>query len=138
MITFNSSIEEINASSKGTLMETLGIEYICVEKGYVQAKMPVDKRTLQPMGLLHGGASLALAETIGSLGSVILVDTEKAEVRGSSLSANHVRAARTGFVIGEAKILHQGSKTHVWNIDIKNEEGKLISSCRLTNFIIEK
>ena len=132
------NLEELNSVNKGTMMEVLGIEYIEARKGYLKAKMPVDERTFQPAKLLHGGASMALAETLGSVGSSIMVNLDEYEVRGSQLSANHIKSAKDGWVIGEANLLHRGSNTHVWNIDIKNESGKLISTCRLTNFIIKK
>ncbi|MCF8228651.1 MAG: PaaI family thioesterase [Bacteroidales bacterium] len=138
MISLKSSLEEINQMNRGTLMETLGIEYTEVGAGFVSAKMPVDHRTLQPSKIIHGGANIALAETIGGLGSVLLVDYTSFDVRGSSISANHVGTAKSGWVRARAEIIHRGERTHVWNIDIKNEEGKLISTIRLTNFIIPK
>jgi 1,4-dihydroxy-2-naphthoyl-CoA hydrolase len=134
----NTPIADINKINRGTLMEQLHIEYLEVGDGYVKARMPVNERTKQPMGILHGGANLALAETTGGLGSALLVDLEKFDVRGSQISANHVGTAHTGWVFAEAKILHQGKNTHVWNIDIKDEEGRLVSSCRLTNFVIAR
>ncbi len=131
--------EELNRINRGTLMESLGIEYLEFKEGYVKARMPVDSRTIQPVAnILHGGASLALAETIGSLGSLLMVDTRYFDVRGAQLSANHVRAATEGFVTGEAQIIYRGNNTHVWNIDIHNEAGELVSTARLTNFIIPK
>ncbi len=134
----NFTIEDLNNLNKNTLMESLGIEYLDVENGYIKARMPVDKKTLQPMGILHGGASLAFAETIGSLGSSLLIDLEKYDVRGTSLTANHVKSVSNGYVYGYAKIIHRGKYTHVWNIDVKNENGDLISTSRLTIMIIEK
>jgi uncharacterized protein (TIGR00369 family) len=131
-------LEKLNAINKGTMMEVLGIEYLEAREGYLRAKMPVDERTFQPAGLLHGGASIALAETLGSFGSAMMTDLNEYEVRGSQLSANHIKAAKDGWVFGEAVILHQGKNTHVWNIDIRNEKGDLISTCRLTIFIIKK
>ena len=138
MIDMNDSMEKLNASSHKTLMEQLGIEYLEKREGYVKARMPVDERTLQPMGILHGGASLALAETIGSLGSALMLDLDKYDVRGANINANHVGAATHGWVYGEAEIIHQGRYTHVWNITIKDENDRLISVSRLTNMIIEK
>lgn len=129
---------KLNAMNRGTMMEVLGIEYIEAEPGYVKAKMPVEERTKQPMGLLHGGASLALAETVGSFGSAMLVDLDKYDVRGSQMSANHLRSARDGWVFAEARIIHKGRHTHIWNIDILDEKNRLISTCRLTNFILAK
>ncbi len=134
----NFTIEDLNNLNKNTLMESLGIEYLEMGDGYVKARMPVDKKTLQPMGILHGGASLAFAETIGSLGSSLLIDLEKYDVRGTSLTANHVKSVSNGYVYGYAKIIHRGRYTHVWNIDVKNENDDLISSSRLTIMIIEK
>ncbi len=131
-------LEKLNSVNKGTMMEALGIEYLEAREGYLKAKMPVDERTYQPAKLLHGGASMALAETLGSVGSSIMVNLNEYEVRGSQLSANHIKSAKEGWVIGEAILLHRGRNTHVWNIDIKDESGKLISTCRLTNFIIKR
>ncbi len=131
-------LKELNAINKGTMMEVLGIEYLEAKAGYLKARMPVDERTFQPAKLLHGGASMAMAETLGSVGSAIMVNLDEFEVRGSQLSANHIKSAKNGWVIGEASLLHRGRNTHVWNIDIKDEAGKLISTCRLTNFIIRK
>lgn len=138
MINPNSTIAELNAMNRNTLMEQLGIEYIEVSDGYVYAKMPVNERTKQPMGILHGGSSLALAETVGSLGSAFIVDLDQNDVRGSHMSANHVRAAKNGWVYAKAIIIHRGRNTHVWNIDIFDDDNQLVSTCRLTNFIIAK
>lgn len=138
MIDMNASMEQLNGSSKNTLMEQLGIEYLEKREGFVKAKMPVNDKTKQPMGILHGGASLALAETIGSLGSALLVDLKKYDVRGANINANHVGAISEGFVYGIAEIIHRGRYTHVWNINITDEDGRLISVSRLTNMIIER
>lgn len=132
------NLEKLNSINKNTMMEVLGIEYLEARNGYLKARMPVDKRTWQPEKLLHGGASMALAETLGSVGSAIMVNLDEYEVRGSQLSANHIKSAKKGWVFGEAILLHKGRNTHVWNIDIKDESEKLISTCRLTNFIIKK
>ncbi|MBN1340666.1 MAG: hotdog fold thioesterase [Bacteroidales bacterium] len=130
--------EDLNRINKGTLMESLGIEYLEAKEGFVKARMPVDHRTLQPMGILHGGASIALAETVGGLGSALLVDPDRYEIRGASLAANHLGAATGGYVFAEARILHQGKMTHVWDIEIKTEDGRKISLSRLTVMIIPK
>ncbi len=130
---------ELNALSRNTLMESLGIEYLDVEEGFVRARMPVDRRTLQPVAnILHGGASLALAETVGSLGSILITDMERYDVRGAALTANHVRPVKEGWVYAEARLLHQGRNTHIWNIDIFNEAHELVSAARLTNFIVSR
>jgi 1,4-dihydroxy-2-naphthoyl-CoA hydrolase len=138
MISLNSTLEELNATSKGTLMEQLGIEYLEVKEGSVKAKMPVDKRTKQPFNYLHGGASIALAETIASLGSAVLVDLEKNDVRGAAVNTNHIGAVTRGFVYAEAKLIHRGSITHVWDIEIKDQGGYRISVSRITVITIPK
>jgi len=138
MITIESPISEINAINKNSLMEQLGIEYLELAEGYVKARMPVDYRTKQPMGILHGGASLAFAETMAGLGSLALVDPEKFEIRGASLTANHIGAATKGWVIGEARLIHHGKMTHVWDMEIKDETGNKISVSRMTVMIIPK
>ncbi len=138
MITIDSNPEELNAINKGTLMEQLGIEYLEISDGYVKGKMPVDNRTKQPMGILHGGASLAFAETLASLGSLALVDPDKFDIRGASLTANHVGAITQGWVTGEASLLHKGKMTHVWDIEIKNETGTKVSVARMTVMVIPK
>lgn len=135
MLTFE-QIEEIN---EGTMMETLGIEYLELKEGYVYARMFVKKELTQPYGMLHGGASMAMAESVGGMGSAYLLGIKDYIIRGMQFSANHVKAANVGtFVYATATIIHKGRQTHVWNIDIKNEDGELVSSSRLTNFIIKK
>ena len=138
MIHLNTPIDKLNELNKGSLMEQLHIEYLEVADGYVKARMPVNERTKQPMGILHGGANLALAETIGGLGSALIVDLDEYDVRGSQISANHVGSAHAGWVFAEAHIIHRGKNTHVWNIDVKDEEGRKVSTCRLTNFILKR
>jgi 1,4-dihydroxy-2-naphthoyl-CoA hydrolase len=131
-------LDLINSMNKNTLMEQLGIE--CIELGddYVISRMPVDKRTHQPMGLLHGGASAALIESIGSMGSTLLLDISKQHPVGIEVNANHIGGIRTGHVIAKGKIVHAGKKTHLWQVDI-TEEGtnKLVCSGRLTVMIID-
>ena len=135
MLTFE-QIKEIN---EGTMMETLGIEYIELKEGYVYARMFVKKELTQPYEMLHGGASMAMAESVGGMGSAYYLGVKDYIIRGMQFSANHVKAAKVGtFVYATATIIHKGRQTHVWNIDIKNEDGELVSSCRLTNFIIKK
>ncbi len=127
-----------NSFSAGTLMETLGIRYIPSPEGTIAATMPVDARTLQPMGLLHGGATVALAESLGSVGSYMLVDREKQAVVGLEVNANHLRSARSGFVKATGTLVHKGRTTHVWDIRVTNDTDELLALCRLTNLIIEK
>jgi 1,4-dihydroxy-2-naphthoyl-CoA hydrolase len=132
------TIEQMNETSKGTMIEVLGIEYLVVEPNFIKAKMPVDERTRQPYGILHGGASVALAETIGSIGSAILVIGKNADVRGAGISANHVKAVRDGWVFAEARTIHVGKNTHIWDIQITDQTGDLVSTARLSNFVLYK
>lgn len=135
----NISLDQVNGFNKNTLIEHLGIEIISFDSDTLVAKMPVDKRTHQPLGLLHGGASAALIETLGSLGSVMLIDNDVECPVGIEINANHVGGIKSGFVVGEAKLVHKGRKTHVWSVDVRNEStGKLISTGRLTVMIIQK
>lgn len=132
------SLEGIKKLNEGTMMETLGIEYLDVKDGYVYARMFVKPELTQPYGMLHGGASMALAESIGGVGSAYYLGIEEYIIRGMQFSANHVKAAKVGtYVYATATIIHKGRQTHVWNIDIKNEDGGLVSSCRLTNFVMK-
>jgi 1,4-dihydroxy-2-naphthoyl-CoA hydrolase len=127
-----------NEWSKNTLMETLEIEYIDAGENYLTAKMPVNSRVHQPMGLLHGGASVALAESVGSAASLLFINTEKQEARGIEISANHLRSKREGTVFCTAKIIHKGRSIHLWEIKITDEEGRLISLCKLSNMILPR
>ncbi|MDD3005392.1 PaaI family thioesterase [Flavobacterium sp.] len=124
--------------SKNTLMETLEIEYIDAGPDFLKAKMPVNSRVHQPMGLLHGGATVALAESVGSAASMIFINPEKQEVRGIEISANHLKSKRNGNVYATAKIIHQGRSIHLWEIRIVDENENLISLCKLTNMILPK
>ena len=123
---------------KSTLMETLEIEYIDAGEDFLTAKMPVNSRVHQPMGILHGGATVALAESVGSAASMLLINPEKQEARGIQISANHLKSKREGTVFCTAKIVHQGRSIHLWEIEITDEEGKLISLCKLTNMILPR
>lgn len=124
--------------SENTLMETLNIEYIEVGDDYLIAKMPVNSRVHQPIGLLHGGATVALAESVGSAASLLFIDTDKFEVRGIEISANHVKSKREGTVYAKAKIIHKGRTIHLWEIRVTDEEDSLISLCKLTNIVSPK
>lgn len=132
------TVEEINSLCIGTMIDHLGIEFTTIGADFLEAKMPVDRRTIQPMKILHGGASLALAETMGSVGSFLLIDRQKQNVVGVQMTGNHIAPASSGFVYGYATLLHKGSKTHIWDIRISDETGKIISVCRLTNMVIKK
>jgi 1,4-dihydroxy-2-naphthoyl-CoA hydrolase len=122
---------------QNTLIEALGIEIVTLEKGYVVATMPVDERTRQPFGLLHGGASVALAETVASVGAYELVDKETEGVAGLEINANHVRGKRDGVVTATATVLHQGKTTMVWDIKIVDEEGRHICISRCTMAVLK-
>ncbi len=121
-----------------TLMETLEIKYTDVGTDFLVATMPVNPRVHQPMGLLHGGATVALAESVGSTASHLFVDNEKYEVRGIEISANHIRSKKEGLVTATARVLHKGKRTHLWEIRIEDEEKRLISLCKLTNIVLLK
>ena len=127
-----------NDWSKNTLMETLNIKYIDAGEGFLVATMPVDSRVHQPMGLLHGGATVALAESVGSAASLMFINPERQEVRGIEISANHLKSKRDGIVIATAKIIHQGASIHLWEIRIADENDKLISLCKLTNMVLPR
>ncbi|VXB87741.1 putative enzyme [Flavobacterium sp. 9AF] len=124
--------------SQNTLMQTLEIEYIDAGEDFLTAKMPVNPRVHQPMGLLHGGASVALAESVGSAASIMFIDPEKFEVRGIEISANHLKSKREGTVYATAKIIHKGRSIHLWEIRIVDENDSLISLCKLTNMVLPR
>jgi 1,4-dihydroxy-2-naphthoyl-CoA hydrolase len=132
------SVEKIGQTGKGTMSEYLGIEWVEIGDNFLKAKMPVDHRTKQPYGLLHGGASCVLAETIGSHASAMVIDPARFQCVGLEINANHVHSATGGFVTGVATPLHLGKATHVWDIKIYNENGKMVCVSRLTVVIIEK
>jgi 1,4-dihydroxy-2-naphthoyl-CoA hydrolase len=131
-------LEYCNTFSKNTLMETLNIEFVDAGEGFLVAKMPVNASVHQPMGLLHGGASVALAESVGSAASQFFINSKEQEVRGIEISANHLRSIREGVVTGTARIIHKGRTLHLWEIKITDEEGNLISLCKLTNIVLDK
>lgn len=125
------SADQLNQMMKGTLMETLGICYLEPEDGILRATMPVDHRTKQPAGLLHGGASAALAESLGSTASYLVID-ERHHCVGIEINANHLRAVSSGIVTGICTGLHLGRSMHVWDIRIEDERGRLVCCSRLT------
>jgi uncharacterized protein (TIGR00369 family) len=131
-------LEKANAVTKNTLMETLGIEFVDFGEDFVTATMPVNSTVHQPMGLLHGGATAALAESLGSTGSYIMLGDENAGVVGIEVNANHLRSVKDGLIRAEGRLLHKGRRTHVWDIRVTDEEGRLISVCRLTNMVLQK
>jgi 1,4-dihydroxy-2-naphthoyl-CoA hydrolase len=131
-------LADLNNVGNNTMSKHLGIEVVEIGSDFIKAKMPVDERTKQPYGILHGGASVALAETIGSYGSHLIVDSSKFLSVGLEINANHVRKASEGYVTGIAKPIHIGKTTHVWGIEIVDDKGQLICICRLTVAIILK
>ena len=132
------SIQDLSPIGKGTMTEYIGIEFTEVGEDFIKARMPVDHRTIQPYGLLHGGASAALAETLGSIASAMVVDHGKFYCVGIEINANHIRSAREGYVTGHVTPLHIGRQTHVWDIKIYNEENKLTCVSRLTVAIMPR
>jgi 1,4-dihydroxy-2-naphthoyl-CoA hydrolase len=129
-------LERINAWSDNTLMQVLGIRFTAVGDDWLAGTMPVDTRTHQPFGLLHGGASVALAETLGSTGALLTLDPELEVAVGLDINANHVRGVRSGVVTGTARALHLGRSTQVWEIRVENEEGVLVCISRLTMAVV--
>jgi uncharacterized protein (TIGR00369 family) len=132
------TLDFLNSLSKNTLMETLEIKFIDLGDDYLSATMPVNSKVFQPMGILHGGATVALAESVGSSASHIFVDNEKFIVKGIEIAANHLKSKSEGIVTATAKIIHKGRTTHLWEIRIVDEENNLISLCKLTNIILER
>ena len=132
------TLATLNGLSKNTLMETLDIEFVDVGADFVTAKMPVNSSVYQPYGILHGGATAALAETVGSCASALFVDTKTKIVKGIELSINHIKSKKEGVVFGVARPIHKGRTTHLWEIKIVDEDDNLISICKLTNIVLDK
>lgn len=132
------SKEIVESLRPNTMMEHLGIEITEIGEDFMKARMPVDHRTHQPYGVLHGGASAALAESIGSMSGAMCVDLSKKIVVGLEINCNHIRAARSGFVHGIAKPIHLGGTTHVWDIRITDDNGKLVCVSRLTLAVLDR
>ena len=134
----NEFLKKCNILCQNTLMQTLKIEFIDAGDDFLVAQMPVDSKVHQPMGLLHGGATVALAESVGSAASLMYLNLEKQEVRGIEISANHLKSKRNGTVTATAKLLHKGRSIHLWEIRIVDELGNLISLCKLTNMVLPR
>jgi 1,4-dihydroxy-2-naphthoyl-CoA hydrolase len=132
------SLDTLNKMSNNTMVQHLGIEFIEIGKDSITARMPVDQRTHQPYGLLHGGASVALAETLGSVAAHCAVDSTKYYCVGLEINANHLKAMREGFVFGTARSIHIGRSTHVWEIRIENEKKELVCISRITMAILAR
>lgn len=132
------TLAKIKHFGKGTMAEYLGMDWTEIGDDFLKMSMPVDEKTRQPYGLLHGGASCALAETVGSVASALVIDLDKFYCVGLDINANHVRGAKEGFVFGTSIPLHLGKNTHVWDIKIRDSHDKLICVSRLTVAIIPK
>jgi 1,4-dihydroxy-2-naphthoyl-CoA hydrolase len=132
------SIDQINASSRDTLVDTLGMRVTEIGDDFIRGSMPVDARTRQPFGLLHGGASVALAETLGSLAGNLCLDSAREVAVGLDINANHIRAITQGVVTGTARVLHIGRTTQVWEIRIEDEKQRLVCISRLTLAVVPK
>ena len=132
------SADDLNAYQQQTLVSHLGIRYTEVGEDFISASMPVDARTKQPAGILHGGASVALAETLGSTGANLVVDREKKLCVGLEINANHVRAMKSGEVRGTARPLHLGGTTQVWEIRISDEQDRLVCVSRITMAVLDR
>ncbi len=127
-----------NENRKDTLMETLDIEYVEVGDNFLIGRMPVTSKVYQPDGVLHGGATVALAESVGSAASYIFLNAQEFFIRGLEISANHVKSIRDGYVYAKATIVHKGRTTQLWEIKITNEANDLISICKLTTIALPK
>ncbi len=136
--TIKPTLDQVNSLLKGTMVEHLGIEMTEIGDDFLKGKMPVDSRTQQVYGIMHGGASCVLAESIGSLGSGLCVDRTLYQCVGIEINTSHIKSVNSGWVIATAKPLHRGKTTHVWEIPIEDEHGRLVSMSRLRVAIIEK
>lgn len=137
MIPENTDLHSLQEMAKGSMVEFLGIEFTGFGKDYLIAKMPVNEKTRQPFGLLHGGASVVLAETLGSVASNLVLEGKQISV-GLEVNANHIKSVKEGYVFGTAKAIHLGKKTHVWSIEIKDENNNMVCVSRLTAAVIDK
>lgn len=131
-------LNKLNSLNKNTLMETLQIEFTHIGNDSLTAKMPVSSKVHQPYGLLHGGATAALAETVGSCASVVFSNDKEKIVKGIELSINHLKSKKEGIVYATAKAIHKGKTTHLWEIKVVDEDDNLISLCKITNIVLDK
>jgi len=132
------NLEFLNDLNADTMLDVLGISFTAVGEDYLEARMPVDRRTHQPFGILHGGASVVLAESLGSTGATFCVDTEKYYCVGQEINANHIRPIRHGEVVGRAEPVHIGRRSHVWSIRIEDERQRLVCISRLTLAVLTR
>jgi len=133
----NIKLEDLNALHKDTVCELLGIEITEVGSNFIRGTMPADKRTYQPMGLVHGGANVVLAETLGSIAANLIIDTSKYYCVGQEVNANHVRGVRKGLLVGTALLVYKGRTSQVWDIRLEDERGKLSCISRLTMAVVK-
>jgi 1,4-dihydroxy-2-naphthoyl-CoA hydrolase len=134
----HSSVEQLQERSRNTLVDTIGIRVTEIGPDFVRATMPVNPRTHQPMGVLHGGASVALAETVGSLAATMCVDQNLYVCLGQEINANHLRPVSSGIVTATARPYHIGKRSHVWHIEIRDEQDKLVCVSRLTMAVVDR
>ena len=138
VLNINTPLELINQMTREGLLGSIGIEFTKIEEGLVEGTLQLSEKNSRPGGILHGGANLALAETVAGMGSMMLVDMSEFDVLGIHVTASHTGVLKKGKALAEAKIIHQGNQTHIWNVDIRNEDGRLISTARVTNMIVKK
>jgi 1,4-dihydroxy-2-naphthoyl-CoA hydrolase len=132
------TVEQITQHQRGSMVEHVGIQITDIGPDYLRGTMPVDHRTLQPFGVLHGGASVVLAETLGSVAAALVIDPARYLCLGQEINANHLRAVRSGLVIGTARPHHIGARSHVWGIEIRDERQRLTCVSRLTMAIVDR
>ena len=132
------ALENLNSFSRNTMIEHIGIEFLEIGDDYIKARMPVNHRTIQPLGFLHGGASVALAETLGSVAAYLCVDASQKTCVGLDINANYIRSVTSGFVYGIVRPIHIGGSTQVWEIRITNEQDKLVCISRITMAVLDK
>ncbi len=133
-----SILERLNASSDNTLMAHLGISYSAVGEDFLEASMPVDPRVHQPMGILHGGASAALAESVGSAASALKLDLERQIAVGTALDVHHLKSMRSGLLTARAEAIHIGRSTHLWDVRLRDEQGRKIAVARLSMMVLDR
>ena len=131
-------LKKANAACKGNLMETLDIEFIEATEDYIVAKMPVTPKVYQPDGVLHGGATLALAETVGSFAAHVYLDTDSNFIRGIDISAQHLKSVKQGFIYASAECIHKGRTTQVFSVRVTNDKEELVTLCKLTTITLPK
>lgn len=131
-------LEVLNEMSIGCMVEHVGIEFTEIGDTHITATMPVDHRTKQPLGLLHGGASVVLAETLGSIGATLVIDMNKQYAVGLEINTNHIKSAKNGKVTGTASPIHLGRSTQIWGIEIKNNDNQLVAISRITMAILDR